>query len=97
MRTHMMIGYLLPHGGENDDEDGNNDAGAMMLKLLVAESVADVDETRARIVGTGTGIAIKPLPSNLPYKVDEEMHAKFVKRHRGGGRRRPLHRSRWAS
>ena len=89
VHPHMMLGYLLPHGGEDDDEDGNNDAGAMMLKRLVAESVADVDETRARIVGTGTGIAIKPLPSNLPYKVDEELHAKFVKRHRGEGTTSP--------
>ena len=44
-----------------------------------------MDEIRARIVDTGKGMTILPLPPDMPYRVDEDLRMRFFKRHRGGG------------
>ena len=55
VHPHMMLGYPL----------GNDSS---ILKRYVAESMASLDELRARIEDVGT---IKDRPADLPYSVDE--------------------------
>lgn len=61
VHPHMMLGYLL---------DNSN----LVLKRHVAESMASLDEIRARLNNDGT---IRELPQHLPYSV-EEMRVKFA-------------------
>ncbi len=82
VHPHMMLGYLLR------GDDGNDDDPAM-LKRYDAESVAHSDEVRARMATTGRGVTIAPLLPDMPYRVDEDLRAKFVKRHRGAGEAAP--------
>ena len=76
VHPHMMLGYLLP-----GPYDGNA-VDPAMVKRYAAESVAHMDEIRARIADTGK---VVPLPPDMPYRVDEDLRMKFVRRHRGGG------------
>eukprot|EP00804_Cyclotella_cryptica_P015203 CCRYP_000736-RC/>CCRYP_000736-RC protein AED:0.03 eAED:0.03 QI:41/1/1/1/1/1/3/486/927 len=64
VHPHMMLGYPL------DNKD-------VILKRHVAESMASLDEIRARLDDDGT---IRDRPNDLPYNV-EEMRRKFAKRH----------------
>ena len=61
VHPHMMLGYLLNNSN-------------LVLKRRVAESMASLDEIRARLNDDGT---IKELPKYLPYSV-EEMRVKFA-------------------
>ena len=65
VHPHMMLGYPL----------GNDSA---MLKRYAAESMASLDELRARIEDGGT---IKDRPADLPFSVDK-MRNKFLQKHR---------------
>lgn len=65
VHPHMMLGYPL------DNED-------VILKRYVAESMASLDEIRARLDDDGT---LRDRPNDLPYSV-EEMRKKFAARHR---------------
>jgi len=68
VHPHMMLGYPL----------GNEHA---MLKRYSAESLANLDELRAR-AHEGEDIRyIKELPNDLPYSVDD-MRKTFIERHR---------------
>jgi len=64
VHPHMMLGYPL------DNEHA-------ILKRYAAESMASLDELRARADDDGT---IKYRPKDLPYKVDD-MRNKFIKKH----------------
>ncbi|KAL7535181.1 hypothetical protein ACHAXR_006329 [Thalassiosira sp. AJA248-18] len=64
VHPHMMLGYPL------DNEN-------VILKRYAAESMASMDELRARVDDDGT---IKDLPKDLPYKV-EDMRDEFIKKH----------------
>ena len=65
IHPHMMLGYPL------DNEN-------VILKRYVAESMASLDELRARVNDDGT---IRDRPKDLPYNV-EDMRDKFVEKHR---------------
>jgi hypothetical protein len=81
----MMLGYLL-QGGDND----GNDNDPVMLKQYNAESVVHSDKVQACMATTGRGVTIAPLPLDMLYPVDKDLHAKLVKRHRGAGEAAPL-------
>ena len=66
VHPHMMLGYPL----------NNSD---LVLKRHVAESMASLDEVRARLNNDGT---IKELPKDLPYSV-HDMRAKFAEQSDG--------------
>lgn len=68
VHPHMMLGYPL----------GNEYA---LLKRYVAESMAGLDELRARVDESDSG-SIKDRPKDLPYSIDE-MRDKFLMKHRG--------------
>jgi hypothetical protein len=70
VHPHMMLGYPL----QNGDDDDN----VRMLKRYAAESMASLDELRARVNEDGNGI--RELPIGLPYSV-KEMHDKFVRKY----------------
>lgn len=68
VHPHMMLGY--PLGNEHS-----------ILKRYVAESMAGLDELRAR-VDEGDDGNIKDRPTDLPYRIDDDMRDKFLKKHR---------------
>lgn len=73
VHPHMMLGYLL----------NNSDS---ILKRYAAESMASLDEIRARLNDDGS---IKALPDGLPYSV-AEMRKKFADESNNNGLLKPL-------
>jgi protein O-GlcNAc transferase len=74
VHPHMMLGYPL-------------DSTKSILKRYVAESMASLDEIRARVDHDTT--SIKELPRDLPYSV-EEMRARFVNQLKNTETQKPI-------
>ena len=74
IHPHMMLGYPL----HNDN---------VVLKRYAAESMAALDELRARVEEDGG--SIKDRPKDLPYNVND-MHEKFAKRYQGQQHQQPI-------